>query len=81
MGEHVHDKSCGHSKEFDYCFWAKLLVAVPLLPFVATVAASYFESSVLQVFAAAAAVVAVVWVSRWIDRIPALSKPIHLRKS
>lgn len=62
--------------EFDYCFWAKLLVAIPVLPLIAFVVASYFDTPESMGIAAVIAVILVVIAVRWIDRIPALNKKI-----
>ena len=43
---------------FDFCFWAKLLVAIPVLPLVATLAAMRFTTPMSQALAAVAAVIA-----------------------
>lgn len=65
---------------FDYCFWAKLMVAIPTLPLAALVAASYFEDEMSRGVAAVLAVVAIVALSRWLDRLPIFQKKIQFKK-
>lgn len=75
-----HTAPCAQKTGFNYCFWAKVLVAIPLFPLVALIAASQFDNELAQCVAAVVAVVAAVAISRWIDRIPALQKIIKPRK-
>lgn len=70
-------KSCNQEKGFDFCFWAKLIVAIPLIPIIALSVASMFETETAQSIAAVIAVIAVVILARWIDRIPSLQKKIR----
>src|SRR5947207_1718679 len=41
--------------KFDYCFWAKLMIAIPLLPFIALLAAMQFTDPKAQAIAGVAA--------------------------
>lgn len=66
--------------KMDFCFWAKLLIAIPTLPLVAILAAGLFEDGTNQSLAAVIAVIGVVLLARWIDRIPALQKKIIEKK-
>lgn len=66
-------------KEFNYCFWAKLLVAIPALPLVAFIAASPFESEWMQMAAGAAAMIVVVLAAIRLDALPQLSGKIVRR--
>lgn len=65
---------------FDYCFWAKLMVAIPTLPMAALIAASYFEDEMSRGVAAVLAVIGIVALSRWVDRLPIFQKKIQLKK-
>lgn len=77
----TNQKTCGTHTGFDYCFWAKLLVAIPTLPFVGIMAAAQFESEMGRGLAAAVAVIAVVLLARWVDRVPAFQKMIHIKRT
>lgn len=68
---------CGLSKDFNYCFWAKVLVGIPVLPLAAILVASQFETQAAMGFAAVGTVIGLIALSRWIDRIPALTKKIR----
>ena len=74
------EKKCGALSGFNFCLWAKILVAIPTLPLIAIIASTYFENSAAKVIAALAAVSLVVYLSIKIDQIPALSKKIFLCK-
>ncbi|MGE0755320.1 MAG: hypothetical protein AB7L92_09220 [Alphaproteobacteria bacterium] len=71
MNDKTEDK-----KTINYCFWAKLLVAIPLYPIVAVTAALQFHDAVSQSIAAVVAVIVVTLIARWIDNIPALNKKV-----
>ena len=75
-----NQESCSVKTGFDYCFWAKVLVAIPVLPTIAIAAASQFESEMSQGVAAVVAVIAVIALSRWLDRMPLFNKKINLKK-
>ena len=63
-------------KGFNYCFWAKLIVAIPALPLIAIAAASPFGDIVSQIIAAAVAIAATIWLAIQIDRMPCLLKKV-----
>lgn len=67
-------------KEFNFCFWAKLLVAIPAIPLVAIIAASLFSNAVMQVVAAVVAVGALVLVAIKIDQMPCLLRKVMPRE-
>jgi hypothetical protein len=73
MGEGT---KCGGSCGFNYCFWAKLLVAIPALPLAAIVVASAFENSAAQLVSAGVTIFVLVWLAVMVDRIPGLQKKI-----
>lgn len=69
--------SCSMGKQcsgINYCFWAKLLVALPAVPLLGAVAASFFTAPAWQFAAASYAGAGAVWIASEIDRIPALRK-------
>jgi hypothetical protein len=73
------EKPCSMSGclgKIDFCFWAKLLVAIPALPLIALIAASFFEDGQVQSIAGILAVIGAVLLARKIDRIPALQKKV-----
>ena len=63
-------------KGLNYCFWAKLIVAIPALPLIAIAAASPFGDIVSQIIAAAVAIAATIWLAIQIDRMPCLLKKV-----
>lgn len=75
-----NQKKCGMAEGFDYCFWAKVCVAIPVLPIFAIAAASRFDTPMAQGIAAVLAVVATLALSRWFDRIPVFQKKIRFKK-
>ncbi|MDX2112314.1 MAG: hypothetical protein SFW63_01080 [Alphaproteobacteria bacterium] len=68
-------KSCA-TGGFNYCFWAKFIVGVPVVFIVSYVAASLAEGTVAQILAGAGAGVATIWAAMQIDKIPSLQKKI-----
>ena len=66
-----------HGGRFNYCFWAKLLVAIPALPLLAFWAASFVKDETAQYAVAAAAILAALLLARWLDRLPALARKIR----
>lgn len=64
---------CGQS-EFNYCKWAKLLVAIPALPLIGVMGASLFDHPFAQIIGAAGCVTITVLAALWIDSIPLLQK-------
>ena len=79
MTTETSSTSCpvSHGGEFNYCFWAKLLVAIPALPLLAFWAASFAKSETVQYGAAAAAILAALLLARWLDKLPALARKIR----
>jgi hypothetical protein len=74
------EKDCGTFGKINYCFWAKLLVAIPALPCIALIAAAFFTDPLAQQTAAVAAIIGTVCLAVWIDRLPALQKKVVNRK-
>jgi hypothetical protein len=71
-------RPCGVSS-FNFCFWAKLLVAIPAIPIIALAAASLSSYPVLQAILAGGAVFCMVWLAVVIDRLPIFSSMIIKR--
>jgi hypothetical protein len=69
----THPKACG-TDGFNYCKCAKTLVAIPALPIVAWIAASFFQYPLVRVLAAIIAVTAVVKGAIWLDSLPLFQK-------
>ena len=67
------EKTCGKSG-FNFCFWAKLLVAIPALPLLGVNAASFFDNPDFQAVAAVVAIGLAVTAAVWLDRLPVLQK-------
>jgi len=72
-------KVCG-SGGFNYCKFAKSLVAIPALPIIAWIAASFFQNTAMQFIAALGAVATAIYGAIWLDRIPLLTKKIRTMK-
>ncbi|MCE2926294.1 MAG: hypothetical protein LW823_01410 [Rickettsiales bacterium] len=70
-----NEKSCA-TGGFNYCFWAKFIVGVPVVFIVSYVAASLAEGAVFQVLFGSAAGIVTVWLAMKIDKIPALQKKV-----
>ena len=66
-------KTCS-TTGFNYCFWAKLLVAIPAIPLIALIAASFFSDQLARMVAGAGAAFAAILVAIWLDRLPFLSR-------
>jgi hypothetical protein len=64
-------------KDFNYCFWAKLIVAIPAIPLIALMAAAPFSDMTMQVIAAGAAIAASIWLAIKIDRMPCLLRKVN----
>jgi hypothetical protein len=80
MSEELQTKTCPFSScSFSYCFWAKLIVAIPALPLAAFLAASQFDSPVAQTIAASVTVGALVYAAVKIDRMPVFSGKVVKR--
>lgn len=65
---------------FNYCFWAKLIVAIPALPLAAVCAASLFTNMVMQVVAGGVAIAVLIYLAIKIDRMPCLLKKVVNRQ-
>ncbi|MFO1241990.1 MAG: hypothetical protein U1E36_02135 [Rickettsiales bacterium] len=63
-------KSC----TVNYCFIAKLLVAIPAIPMLAAIAASFSDDPVWQITLVAYAGAVAVWLAQKIDQIPYLTQ-------
>jgi hypothetical protein len=59
---------------FNYYKWAKLLVAIPALPLIAMIAASFFATPLTQGIAGITAIAVTLAIAVWLDRIPLLQK-------
>ena len=71
-------KACHNG--FNYCFWAKLIVAIPALPLTAILAASFFTSLPMQIAAGAASVAFLIYAAIKIDQMPCLLRKVVERK-
>ncbi len=69
-------KSCACSG-FNYCKWAKTLVAIPALPIIALIAASFFTQPLVQIFVGILAAMAAIKGAIWLDNIQFLQKKIR----
>lgn len=65
-----------YAHSFNYCFWAKLIVAIPAIPLVAIAAASLFSDPLIKVLMGGAAALAAVSIAIWIDKQPCLSRMV-----
>ena len=61
------------SKGFNYCFWAKLIVAIPALPLLAVVVGSLFTNPAMQYGAGIGSAVFAVWLAIKVDRMKIFS--------
>ena len=68
----MSDKKC-----FNFCFWAKCLVAIPALPLIGYIASLPFAESHLRWLVATIAVLLAVYGAITIERIAALQKIIR----
>ncbi len=75
------DKAKTGCKNFNYCFWAKLLVAIPAIPLLAVLAAAQFSHPLMQVLAAGAAAGLGVYFAVQIDRMPCFAGKVVKKKS
>ena len=64
-------------KDFNYCFWAKLIVAIPAIPLIALIAATPFQDPVVQAISAVVSIVASLWLAFKIDRVPCLLRKVN----
>ena len=59
---------------FNYCFWAKMIVAIPAIPLVGVVVASYFNEPAWQFTMASYTGAVMVILAQYIDRLPVFSR-------
>lgn len=64
---------------FNYCFWAKLIIAVPAIGIIAIWAASFFENAPVQIAAGGVAAFIAMFVAAKIDQMPMFSSKIIKR--
>jgi hypothetical protein len=76
MTESTNNQTTCSTSGFNYCFWAKFIVGVPVVFIVSYVAASLAEGTLAQIVAGSAAGIATIWAAMQIDKIPALQKKI-----
>ncbi len=62
---------------FNYCKWAKILVAIPAFPLIALSAASFFTTTPCRVVAGLGAVVLAYALAVWLDRVPLLMRKVR----
>ena len=62
---------------FNYCKWAKTLVAIPAFPLIALIAASFFTTTPCQVIAGVSAMVLAYSLALWLDRLPVLMRKVR----
>lgn len=72
------EKTCFAS--FNFCFWAKLIVAIPALPAIGYMASLPFTDVSMKIAAALAMITLATYAAIKVDRIPALSKKIVDKK-
>lgn len=72
---HCEKNTCGKNG-FNYCKWAKTIVAIPTLPIVALIAASFFSRPLVQAIAGLLAVIITIKGAIWLDNIQILQKKI-----
>jgi hypothetical protein len=65
--------SCSDHKGFNYCFWAKFIVAIPALPLIGFAAGSMFSTPLAQDVASGIAVFLAVYIAIKIDRMKIFS--------
>ena len=69
-------KASSRLSTFNYCFWAKLLVAIPTLPIIVSITTAFVENSVAKTAIAALTVFILVYSAIKIDEIPMFAKKI-----
>ena len=77
MGDTQNNAGCsasGACKGFNYCFWAKMIVAIPAIPLIGVTVASFYEDPSWQFTMASYSGAVVVIIAQYLDRMPALSK-------
>ena len=68
-------------KGFNYCLVAKIVVAIPAIPMIAAVAASFFSDPVWQFTMAAYSGALVILIAQKIDRMQAFARLVFPRKN
>ncbi len=81
MNEHPEPIQPTCCRRFDFCFWAKLLVAIPAVPIIACSAAMLFDDLLLQSVTLVLTGYATILAAMKIDRLPRLSRRIYRRKN
>jgi hypothetical protein len=76
-----HKTSCNMLNGFNFCFWAKFVVAIPALAIAGYAAAAQFEQPLFQLAAWVGTVMLLVWLARKVEALPALQKSVYTRKS
>lgn len=64
---------------FNYCRFAKTLVAVPVFVLVADMTAGFFTTPALKILAAVVSVALVYGLAVWLDRLPFLQRKFRAR--
>lgn len=67
-------QGCGGGCGFSFCFWAKLIVAIPALPILGYAVAMQFEDENVRWLAFGLTMLAAVWAAIKIDKMPALQR-------
>ena len=80
MEKNKEEHCCSKSQGFNYCFWAKLLVAIPALPLLAVVVGLQFTNPSIQLAAAIGSVVFAVWLAIKVDRMKIFSGMVVKKK-
>ena len=77
MNDNENKTGCsakGACSGFNYCFWAKVIIAIPAIPLIGVTIASHFSEPAWQFTMASYSGAVVVILSQYIDHIPALSR-------
>lgn len=64
-------------KNFNYCFWAKLIVAIPALPLLGVLAASLVNHPYAKIAAAISAMALALALALWLDKKNCLKQKIR----
>lgn len=75
------EKSCDACPSgFNFCFWAKLLVAIPAIPIIGIAAASFFTSPPVQIAVGGTAAFVAMYIAAKIDKMPLFSGMVVKKK-
>ena len=77
MNDNEKPGSCstrGMCSGFNYCFWAKMIVAIPAVPLIGVTVASFFSEPAWQFTMASYSGAVVVILAQYIDRMPLFSR-------